>query len=411
MQDHQTIFAVHRDTANVHLHVVVNRVHPRLLRVADPHNGFDALAGHRAICRIEHLHGWRSESNALYRMSDSGPVLTRLVKGAPRSVSSRAQSVEAISGQASAQRLAIERCGPAMGGAKSWGELHAALALLGAKFEPKGSGAVIYIGSVGVKASTAGRECSFHALEKRLGAFIAASSAEVRISRVEPEPLQASAGWALFASQKRVWQTARKAERFGLKSTHDLQLEQHVEQCRVRRSRLSAQSWKGRGAEMNAARSLLAADLAKDRAEISERQRLERARLARDLKVFPGYEQWLRNGGMHNEAEAYRYRHGEAVRAIGFGSNAGLEVPRVVDIRDYQGRITNVGVAYFRPSESHPDPASTRSIRVLRGRVARLGLSACSCSTATASSRFFVGRCCGDALFCTAATALATPRA
>jgi hypothetical protein len=40
------------------------------------------------------------------------------------------------------------------------------------RIEQKGSGAILWVGNVAVKASTAGRYCSLSVLEKRLGEFV-----------------------------------------------------------------------------------------------------------------------------------------------------------------------------------------------------------------------------------------------
>jgi hypothetical protein len=61
LEDHQVVYGLHADTDNLHLHIVVNRVHPETLRVTKIHNGFDVEAVHRAVARIEHAQGWQSE--------------------------------------------------------------------------------------------------------------------------------------------------------------------------------------------------------------------------------------------------------------------------------------------------------------------------------------------------------------
>ncbi|XAI95171.1 hypothetical protein [Dolichospermum phage Dfl-JY14] len=367
MREHQCIYAMHRDTDNVHLHIVVNRVHPQLLRIADPHNGFDMLAAHRALCRIEAAQGWQSEKNALYRMSDAGPVLTRPVKGAPRSIAKPAASIEALTGEASAQRIVIERCAPVIESAKSWEELHAGLAPLGARFEQKGSGAVIFVGEVAVKASTAGRGFSFVALCKRLGEYQPAP-ADLLPSLPEPSALQASRTWDSYNAQRRFSQEQRREELGGLKAQHETERTAFFGDARQRRRELEEKGWQGKGRELNAARSLLAAELARERAALFERQRFERESLQRRLKPFPGYEEWLREGGMDAEAEAYRFRADAAVRAVDTAPERSAEVPAVRDIRDYRGRITDAGVAYYRAGEARAD-------FVDRGRDVAIGAS------------------------------------
>jgi hypothetical protein len=354
MSDHQCIYSLHRDTDNIHLHVVVNRVHPTDLRVADPHNGFDELAASRAICKIEAAQGWKPERNALYRMSDAGPVLTRPVKGAPRSVSRGAAREEVRTGEASAQRIVIERCAPAIEAAQSWAELHAALALLGARFEPKGSGAVIFVGEVAVKASTAGRGFSFGALCKRLGEYQPAP-ADLLPSLPKPSALQVSRTWDSYNAQRRFSKEQRREELGGLKTRHETERTAFFGDARQRRRELEEKGWQGKGRELNAARSLLAAEVARERAALFERQRIERQSLQRRLKPFPGYEDWLRESGMDAGAEAYRFRADDALRAIDTAPERAAEVPAVRDIRDYRGRITDAGVAYFRPGDSRAD--------------------------------------------------------
>lgn len=367
MPEHQCIYSLHRDTDNIHLHVVVNRVHPADRRVADPHNGFDELAASRAICKIEAAQGWKPERNALYRMSGAGPVLTRPVKGAPRSVSRGAAREEVRTGEASAQRIVIERCAPAIEAAHSWAELHVALAPLGARFEPKGSGAVIFVGETAVKASTAGRACSFAALCKRFGDFEAAAP-DLHFVAPQPAALQESRSWSSYAAQRRFAQQHRRDELGGLRERHESERTGFFSAARNRRQALDAQGWKGMGRELNAARSLLAAELARERAALFERQRFERESLQRRLKPFPGYETWLRDNGQDAEAEAYRFRADAAVRAIDAAPERATEVPAVRDIRDYRGRITDAGVAYFRPGGS-------RAEFVDRGREVAIGAS------------------------------------
>lgn len=349
MPEHQCIYALHRDTDNVHLHIVVNRVHPTDLKVADPHNGFDELAGQRAICRIEAAQGWQSEARALYRMTPEGPMLTRPVKGAPKSVSERAQRAEAFSGEASAQRIAIERCAPVIEAAQSWAQLHAALAPLGARYAPRGSGAVIQVGDVVIKASAAGRACSLGALQKRLGDFepapeglpIATPAAVPVASRV------AAPGWGEYAKARRERQAERNSAQAELRERHQGERDAFFESAKARRAALAAQDWKGRGAEMNAERSLLAARIAAERAELFERQARERRQLARKVRPLGSYEEWLRSRESAEAAERFRFRAQLDAEPLRFCGQTDELLPAIRrDIRDVEGRRTSEGVAY-----------------------------------------------------------------
>ena len=248
----------------------------------------------------------------------------------------------------------IERCGPAIEAARTWAEVHSSLARLGARFEQKGSGAVIFVGDVAVKASAAGRAFSFGALCKRLGEY-EAPAADVRPALREPAALQVSRSWGSYNAQRRFAQEQRRNELGGLRERHESERYGFFGGARERRQALEAQSWRGKGRELNAARSLLAAEIARERAALFERQRIERTQLQRRFKPFPAYEQWLRENRQDAEAEAYRFRVDAAVRAVDTRPDRALEVPAVRDIREYRGRITYAGVAYYRAGESRAD--------------------------------------------------------
>ena len=72
---HQVFYGLHVDTAHVHLHLMINRVHPetRTLRLPNK-GGRDLEAAHRAIARIEHAHGWQREEHGRYRVQVNGEV-------------------------------------------------------------------------------------------------------------------------------------------------------------------------------------------------------------------------------------------------------------------------------------------------------------------------------------------------
>ena len=169
---HQALYGLHRDTENWHLHLAVNRVHPETEKLVTVNNGFDHEVAHRAIARIEHAQGWQREERGLFQMREDG----RVERARPRDEQERKPSVRARDfeervGARSAERVAIEDGAPAIRAAGSWWEMHEALAEKGMRLERKGSGAILWIGDQPVKASSAGRDCSMSALQKRLGEF------------------------------------------------------------------------------------------------------------------------------------------------------------------------------------------------------------------------------------------------
>lgn len=82
-----------------------------------------------------------------------------------------AARAEIYRGEESAARQVIEIVGPVVTQASSWAGLHAALAEHGIAYEAKGSGAIIVVDGIAVKASTC-RAASRTRLEKRLGPFL-----------------------------------------------------------------------------------------------------------------------------------------------------------------------------------------------------------------------------------------------
>lgn len=191
LAEHQALYALHQDTDNMHLHVAVNRVHPDTLKVIKPNKGFDKEAGHRAIARIESLQGWASEQNARYQI-DGGEVVRRTPEGSPKKPSQKRRDMEVRTGEQSAERIAIEVAAPIIRDASSWSELHARLHGHGFRYERKGSGAVLWIGDVPVKASSADRGATLAALQKRLGEFQPAAPAEA-MPAFPAKPIKATA--------------------------------------------------------------------------------------------------------------------------------------------------------------------------------------------------------------------------
>ena len=179
LDGHQYIWGVHDDTKNRHVHIAVNRVNPDTLRVTEVNKGFDREAGQQAIALIEHAQGWQKEANARYHIDQNGSLYldsetgrpNKLVQSEGRKPSTHAADMEVQTGEKSAQRIGIETAAPIIKQAVSWKELHARLAECGMKYERKGSGAVVHIGDVLVKASDISRAASLMALQKRLGAY------------------------------------------------------------------------------------------------------------------------------------------------------------------------------------------------------------------------------------------------
>ena len=206
---HQVIYGLHADTDNRHVHVMLNRVDPDTCKVVKINRGFDRRALYRACAQIEHAQGWRAERNAPFRVNAAGEVEDTgrtPEQRAPRPTP-RQRDAEHRTGEASAARQAIETASPLIEAAGTWEALHTALAERGFRYARRGSGAVIGVGGVFVKASTVSRKATLARLEKRLGPYV--GEAPVRAGRERPGAAQAPAPAAHPSEAKPLIEAAR----------------------------------------------------------------------------------------------------------------------------------------------------------------------------------------------------------
>ena len=54
LDGHQTVYGLHYDTDNYHLHIAVNRMNPERGKVVLPFNGLDIREAHKIVAFIEH---------------------------------------------------------------------------------------------------------------------------------------------------------------------------------------------------------------------------------------------------------------------------------------------------------------------------------------------------------------------
>ena len=188
LAEHQTIYALHKNTGNYHLHIAVNRTHPYTQKVIQPHRGFDINEAHKIIAEIEHRQGWAPQINARYRVNEQGYVVKNLRHRTQIKPKPKAEDFENVTGEKSAQRMAQERGHAVIRNATCWEELHAGLDAVGLRFVRKGSGAVIFVGDTAIKASSVDRNFSMSRLSKRLGEFRPGYYSARTFHKSAPEP-------------------------------------------------------------------------------------------------------------------------------------------------------------------------------------------------------------------------------
>lgn len=363
LDDCQCLWGAHQDTENVHCHISINRMHPLTSKVIIPNGGFDLEAGHRAIAKIEHDQGWEREINGLFRIGSNG----ELIRCRPRSESARQPSGRALdyehrTGAKSVQRVATETVATLIAKAASWQEVHQVLRAQGIRYQKKGSGAVIVMNGVAIKAGDAGRVCSLTQLQKRLGTYQESDAGPILNTPMATQPLKPNApGWSAYIQQRQQFFADRDHERNLLRSAQDAQRKGLFDRHRRERQEFFESERSTLQVARQAQRSMLAAAHAAAKAELMAQIKLERDRLKKRFPSFPDFEAWLRQDQQRPDlADAWRYRDSTHPTLSGIPNGK----PVISDIRSF--RATVVGKQVYFSQEGAPD---TRTVAFIdRGR-------------------------------------------
>lgn len=301
---HQTIYALHHNTDHFHVHIAVNRTHPDTCKVVQPHKGFDIEVAHKVVAIVEQRQGWLSVDNSRYTVLENDEIVRTHRKKVlqPRP---EAQDFERATGEKSAQRIAQERGHAVIKNAASWEELHQKLAEQGLRFEKKGSGAIVFVGDIAVKASSVDRAFGMGNLCKRLGDFVPAPASEAEAKTdTPPPPLAPEPVSAVNHEEWRQYQQERAAALQAEPPTaqRQSQTEALKQQQREERQRILPTFAKLGLSMLNIARHFLKLK------QRDERRQARQAARTRQRRGKPSFETWLRDRGMHEQADRWRYR-------------------------------------------------------------------------------------------------------
>lgn len=295
---HQAVYGLHHDTDNYHLHIAVNRMNPETGKVVQPHKGFDKREAHKILALIEHQQGWKSEENALYAVLENGELARRRKGQEVVQPKQEALAFEYARGEKSAQRIAQERGHGIIENAKSWAELHQELAVIGLRFEKKGSGAIIFVGDIAVKASSVDRAFSMGKLCKKLGEFVPGDYLD-EPGKLPPEPVSSVnlEEWKEYQAElaeegETALEPGENSELVRMKTRH--REERKIAVSRLKKFGLSV---------LNIARHCL-----KVQQKLELRQLRQSRRKRKKGGGKPRFETWLRSRGLHMQAERWRYR-------------------------------------------------------------------------------------------------------
>ena len=178
-KDHQCVSVIHDDTDYLHVHIAINKIHPRRLTIHNPYYDYKIVA--RVCEQIEQEYG-----------------LTKVNHETIKDEASRvAQDIEARTGVDSLLGWIKREVLTEIKHADNWQDLHQILAKHGLIIKERGNGFVLTANNgVAVKASSVDRSLSKGNLTQRLGAFVPneftlAQRNDRKINRqFQPRPLQ-----------------------------------------------------------------------------------------------------------------------------------------------------------------------------------------------------------------------------
>ena len=294
LDGHQTVYGLHYDTDNYHLHIAVNRMNPETGKVVLPFNGLDIREAHKIVAFVEHKQGWASEGKSMYAVLENGELARRRT-GHEIKPKQAALDFEHATGEKSAQRIAQERGHSVIKNAKSWVELHEKLAAVGLRFEKKGSGAIIFVGEIAVKASSVDRAFSMGKLCKKLGDFEEGTYPDV-LGKVAPEPVS-----SVNLGEWKAYQTAFAGVPNNAKVAENAEFARMKERHRDERKRALSRLARYGLPVLNIARHCLMAQQREERRSL--RSGRKKARGGK-----PRFETWLRAQGLFQQADRWRHR-------------------------------------------------------------------------------------------------------
>jgi hypothetical protein len=184
LEEYQVVIVAHRDRAHRHLHLMVNRVHPKRLNVWS--NWWD----------------WRRIERSLRKQEEELGLRSVPGKHARTPGRTRAPAPRRVRGDAGFLARAQAQAGPHLLHAQSWAEVERGLGEHGLSVQIKHGGMVVTDGTYEVKASEIDRAASRKHLERRLGPLgdyrarqaVAARTLDERAARVAPVPSEVQRG-------------------------------------------------------------------------------------------------------------------------------------------------------------------------------------------------------------------------
>ncbi len=224
-KEHQRISAVHHDTDNLHIHVAINKIHPKTFNMLEPYRAYKTFAEVATTLEIEF---GLQITNHQTRKQHSENL---------------ADDMEQHSGIESLINWMKRHCKDHIDSAKSWKEVHKILAQHGLRVRVRANG-LVFCNDKGlmVKASSVSRSFSKKNLESKLGGFIPpAPNDEIstqNIYRYEPlnKKVLGSELYARFCYERQHNKTTRSEKINLLKTAKSRLIEKAKKHARIKRT-------------------------------------------------------------------------------------------------------------------------------------------------------------------------------
>ncbi|HMY91383.1 MAG TPA: relaxase/mobilization nuclease domain-containing protein [Nitrosomonas sp.] len=224
---HQRISVVHDDTNNLHVHIAINKIHPKNLTIHNPYYDYKKIA---KLCeQIEQEYG-----------------LTQVNHETVKDQASRvAQEIETRTGVESLLGWIKREALTEIKGADNWQDLHQVLARHGLAIKERGNGFVLVANNgMAVKASSVDRSLSKGNLTQRLGAFVpsehSAKSSQQNAKQYQPRPLQSrmdtSRLYARYQQEQSDSAKQRNTQWAMLRHTRDQLIERTQRKAKLKRN-------------------------------------------------------------------------------------------------------------------------------------------------------------------------------
>ena len=314
----QALWALQKDTENLHVHVVVNRISPDTFKAIRPAKGWTKKALERAARKIEFVQGWEIEQSGRYVVDSSGNVHekadTKVRDSGDEKLSQRVRDIESHTGAESVERIAKREILPILKSAESWEELHRNLSEHGAQLDRRGKGAVLNFCGTMLKLSSVSRKCSFTQLEHRLGTYSAydesikiseKSFIKTSVTSVVPD---VKSSWEDYQSEKEKYLEAKNSAIKSLRAEQKSERDSLHEIQKSRWQKIKSENWAGKGRELNEVRMLLSFFNRGEQLDLRDDQKKEMLELkSHYLQKFPSFKKWLLEQEREEDYRKYRF--------------------------------------------------------------------------------------------------------